>query len=59
MYLCHQDVITADVINVFVDLSIQLSGQLNQDPAPVGDPFTLQQNQMKMFTDSSSQIHLS
>lgn len=48
-YLCHQDVITGDVIHILINLPIQLSGQFNQDPPPVGDPFTLQQNKRQKF----------
>lgn len=43
MYLRHQDVITGDVINILINLSIQQCGQLHQDPPSVGDTFTLKQ----------------
>lgn len=43
VYLCYQDVITGDGVHILINLSIQLSGQLNKDPPPVGDPFTLKQ----------------
>lgn len=43
LYLCHQDVITGDVIHILINLSVQLCGQLNKDPPPVGDTFTLRQ----------------
>lgn len=43
LYLCHQDVITGDVINILLNLSIQQRGQFHQDPPPVGDAFTLKQ----------------
>ncbi len=53
MYLCHQDVITGDVIHILINLSIQLSGQLNKDPPPVGNPFTLQRIKMQ-----KSHVHI-
>lgn len=46
-YLCDQDVITWDVIHIFISLSIQLSGQLNKDPPPVCDPFSLKELKMQ------------
>lgn len=48
VYLCHQDVITGDVIHILLNLSIQLSGQFNKDPPSVGDPFPLKQIKMQM-----------
>lgn len=47
VYLCHQDVITGNVIHILINLSVQLSRQLNKDPPSVGDPFPLKQIKMQ------------
>lgn len=47
LYLCHKDVITGDVIHILINLSIQLSGQLNKNPPSVCNPFSLEQIKMK------------
>lgn len=48
VYLSHQDAITGDVVHILINLSIQLSGQFNKDPPPVGDPFTLKRTKMQI-----------
>lgn len=45
--LCHQDVITGDVIHILLNLSIHLNRQFNKDPPSVGNPFPLKQIKMQ------------
>ena len=42
LYLGHQDVVAADVVHSLVCLPLQLGGELDQDPAPVGHTLSLQ-----------------
>lgn len=41
MYLCNQNVVTVDVVYCFFCFLIQFCGQLYQNPAPVGNSFSL------------------